>query len=775
MAHTHISQHASTAHRAAHRASPPLIAIDGVYDEVCAGGVGNTAFVMRTLDGVSLTVRSGELVLLHGGVASGAASLMTLLNGNRTPRRGTRRVATGVQLRHGRISGNAAAGIVHGWLKGGTDAKPPANGRVVYMLRVRTDRNAATILSPELADRTAHSADAFHVWAAWATALKAQGCSVVLQVGDHPMVSFASRSARVASEPYPLSHRALPDQHAVYEPAAVPPHRRSRSQRLERSRFAEVANRAIRHIQPRPNPDGFRILTMALGRIVKEEVSRDSTDPIHSIANPSYGPAFYGPTVPVPTPVAIMPEFRLYNTLTRRVEPFAPADGHTVRMYTCGPTVYNPAHLGNFRTFLFEDLLRRAFRLAGWQVQQVMNLTDVDDKIIRKAAETGQSITEVTAPYTALFHQDRKYLRIEDAEVYPKATEHIPEMIALVERLVANGVAYSADDGTVYFSIDKFADYGKLSQLDKRELRTGAGGRVLQDEYAKENAQDFALWKAAKAEDEATGAAWDSPWGRGRPGWHLECSAMAMKYLGETFDLHAGGIDLIFPHHEDEIAQSEAATGKTFARCWCHGEFLLTDGSKMAKRVGNVANVVELREQRISGTVYRHFVFSAHYRQQLNMGDDALEASQTAVRRIGTFAERLLTASGGTPALAEAATKAESAFIEALYDDLNAPRGMAALFTFITEANRELDVGGTDVAALERARAAFRLMDSVLDLVPDNTLEAELEGWATERLAARQAARERRDFQSADAIRDEMLARGILIEDTANGTRWRRM
>jgi len=466
-----------------------------------------------------------------------------------------------------------------------------------------------------------------------------------------------------------------------------------------------------------------------------------------------------------------MPEFRLYNTLTRRVEPFAPADGQTVRMYTCGPTVYNFAHLGNFRTFLFEDLLRRAFRLAGWQVEQVMNLTDVDDKIINKAAREGLTITEVTAPFTVQFHADRRYLRIEDAERYPEATTHIPEMIELVERLVAKGVAYVADDGSVYFAIDRFADYGKLSQLDKREIRAGA--RVAQDEYAKENAQDFALWKAAKPEDEATGAAWDSPWGRGRPGWHLECSAMAMKYLGETFDLHAGGIDLIFPHHEDEIAQSEAATGKTFARCWCHGEFLLTDGAKMAKRVGNVANVVELREQGISGTVYRHFVFNAHYRKQLNLGDESLEQSREAVNRIGVFAQRLMDARGGTAALAEAATHAEQVFIEALYDDLNAPRAMAALFTFITAANRELDAGGADVASLERARAAFRLMDGVLDLVPERDVDGELAAWVEERLTARREARARRDFSVADAVRDELVARGILIEDTASGTRWR--
>jgi len=249
-----------------------------------------------------------------------------------------------------------------------------------------------------------------------------------------------------------------------------------------------------------------------------------------------------------------MADFRLYNTLTRQVEPFAPADGTTVRMYTCGPTVYNPAHLGNFRTFLFEDLMRRAIALRGWSVQQVMNLTDVDDKIIKRAQEQGKSITDVTEPVIDIFHRDREFLRIQRAEAYPKATEFIPQMIALVERLVARGVAYQADDRSVYFAIARFPAYGKLSRLDTREVQSGA--RVLQDDYSKENAQDFALWKAAKPEDEATSAAWDSPWGRGRPGWHLECSAMAMELLGETLDVHCGGIDLIFPHHEDEIAQS---------------------------------------------------------------------------------------------------------------------------------------------------------------------------------------------------------------------------
>ncbi|OYV66936.1 MAG: cysteine--tRNA ligase, partial [Gemmatimonadetes bacterium 21-71-4] len=369
------------------------------------------------------------------------------------------------------------------------------------------------------------------------------------------------------------------------------------------------------------------------------------------------------------------PEFRLYNTLTRRVEPFAPADGATVRLYSCGPTVYNPAHLGNFRTFLFNDLLRRALRLRGWQVRQAMNLTDVDDKIIKRASEQGVTIGEITGPVTAVFQADREYLRIEPAERYPRATEFIPQMIALVERLVKAGVAYQADDGSVYFAIARFPHYGRLSRLDTREIRAGA--RVAQDDYAKENAQDFALWKAAKDEDERVGAAWDSPWGRGRPGWHLECSAMAMDLLGDTLDIHTGGVDLVFPHHEDEIAQSEAATGKPFARFWCHGAFLLTDGTKMAKRVGNVSTVQGLREARVSAAAIRHFVFSAHYRKELNLSDEALEASAEAVRRVGDFAERLAQAAGGTPALAMAADEGVAAFEAALYDDLNAPRAVA--------------------------------------------------------------------------------------------------
>ena len=471
-----------------------------------------------------------------------------------------------------------------------------------------------------------------------------------------------------------------------------------------------------------------------------------------------------------------MTEFRLYNTLTRQVEPFAPADGRTVRMYTCGPTVYNPAHLGNFRTFLLGDLTRRAFALRGWEVRQVMNLTDVDDKIIKRALEQGQTITEVTAPVVEIFHQDREYLRIQPAEQYPMATDYIPQMIALVERLVAKGVAYQAEDGSVYFGIDKFPGYGKLSRIDTREIRSGA--RVLQDDYTKENAQDFALWKAAKPEEEASGAVWDSPWGRGRPGWHLECSAMAMDLLGETLDLHSGGIDLVFPHHEDEIAQSEAATGKTFARVWSHGAFLLTDGTKMAKRVGNVLTVKGLRENGVSAAALRLFVFNTHYRKELNLSDEALEAAIQGVRRIGDFHDRLFAEAtlrnGGTAELAIAADEAVAEAEAALFDDLNGPEALAALFDFIRRANAELDRKGGDRSAVERARAAFERINGVLDVVPERAgPDAELAEWIAERLDARKAARARRDFAEADRIRAELTARGVTIEDAGGETRWK--
>ncbi len=467
-----------------------------------------------------------------------------------------------------------------------------------------------------------------------------------------------------------------------------------------------------------------------------------------------------------------MSEFLLYNTLTRAVEPFAPADGRCVRMYTCGPTVYNPAHLGNFRTFLFEDLLRRSLALRGWSVEQVMNLTDVDDKIIIRASAQRKTIREVTDPVVEIFHAHRAFLRIQPAEHYPRATDYIPQMIALVERLVERGVAYQADDQSVYFAIDKFPGYGRLSRLDTREIRSGA--RVSQDEYTKENAQDFALWKSAKEEDERAEAAWDSPWGRGRPGWHLECSAMAMDILGETIDLHAGGVDLIFPHHEDEIAQSEAATGKVFARTWCHGEFLLVDSAKMAKRVGNVWGVAELEGEGLDGASARYFMFSTHYRQQLNLSSEALEASRRAVRRIGDFAERLAAAVSAPSALSSVAVEAEADFRAALANDLNAPTALSVLMVFLNRANALLDQGGSDVAALARARSAFAVMDGVLDVVPTPVVaDAGMAEWVEGMIARRAAARVRRDFAESDLIRAQLTGRGVVLEDGPSGTTWK--
>jgi cysteinyl-tRNA synthetase len=349
-------------------------------------------------------------------------------------------------------------------------------------------------------------------------------------------------------------------------------------------------------------------------------------------------------------------------------------------------------------------------------------------------------------------------------------------MIALVEKLVANGVAYVADDKSVYFAIGKFPAYGRLSRLDTREIKSGA--RVIQDDYSKENAQDFALWKSAREEDEATGAAWDSPWGRGRPGWHLECSAMAMDLLGETLDLHCGGIDLVFPHHEDEIAQSEAATGMIFSRVWCHGAFLLTDGAKMAKRVGNVSTVEGLREARVSSAAIRHFVFNTHYRKELNLSHEALDASRQAVRRVGDFVTRLESDStrqlGGTAELAHAAKEAVEQAEAALFDDLNAPEAMAALFDFIRRANAELDKRGGDSRSVDAALEAFRRINSVLDIIPDHEeADSDLAAWVAERLDARKAARQRRDFAEADRIRGELSQKNVLIEDGPAGTSWK--
>lgn len=477
------------------------------------------------------------------------------------------------------------------------------------------------------------------------------------------------------------------------------------------------------------------------------------------------------------------PPFLLYDTMARQVEPFAPADGTTVRLYTCGPTVYNFAHIGNFRTFLFEDLLRRTFALRGWRVDQAMNLTDVEDKIIAKAVRERVQIGDVTAPMITQFFKDLDYLKIQHAEHYPRATEYIPQMIALVQRLEERGLAYRADDGSVYFAIRRFPAYGRLSRLDTREIMAGA--RVSSDDYSKENAQDFALWKAAKPEDEQTGAAWDSPWGRGRPGWHLECSAMAMEILGQTLDLHCGGVDLIFPHHEDEIAQSEGATGVTFSRHWCHGEFLLMEGAKMAKRVGNVVTVADLQAEGIPAAAVRHLIYNTHYRQVLNLTDEGLEASRAAVTHLAELAERLDSPIPvtGTERMQTVEAELQFAIREALFDDLNSPRALAAVFNFVRSANADLDRKGGFPEAVDRAKRGLQFIEDALGIVPPKRLmgtypprpedgDDDLRGWVNGKLKERAEARAVRDFAKSDAIRDELAKNGVQIKDSGVGTTW---
>ncbi len=489
----------------------------------------------------------------------------------------------------------------------------------------------------------------------------------------------------------------------------------------------------------------------------------------------------------------------LYNTMTRRVEPFTPIAPPRVTLYTCGPTIWNFAHIGNFRTFVFEDLLRRWLEACGYEVFHIMNLTDVDDRIIAEAGKRGASIREFTEPYAVAFFTDRDFLRIRPAHVYPRATEFVGPMIRLVARLLQLGVAYRGEDGSIYFSIERFPGYGRLSQLEKRELRAGASARVSTDEYAKEDARDFALWKAAKPEDEAAGAAWDAPFGRGRPGWHLECSAMALELIGsrygaEVLDIHAGGVDLIFPHHEDEVAQSCAYTGQAeFARVWMHGEFLNVRGVKMSKRYGNYTTPRDLRDDGVDPGAIRLLMFQTHYRQKLDLTDEALAGAREGARRLGEFGRRLEAAAGPAddPGLAAAAARLRVGFTAALNDDLSAPAAVGRVFEFVAEANRLMDRGERPGPA---ATAVWRLTNQVLDAAtapqvarvagtagadgpdgpplpetPPGTPEDSMQ-WAQAWAARRAEAKARRDFGEADRIRGLLAAQGFEVRDARGGT-----
>jgi cysteinyl-tRNA synthetase len=474
---------------------------------------------------------------------------------------------------------------------------------------------------------------------------------------------------------------------------------------------------------------------------------------------------------------------QFFNTLTRRLEEFVPLREGRVGMYVCGPTIYAPPHIGNMRTFFFADVLHRYLEYRGYEVKFVMNLTDVDDKTIAGALKQGISLDRYTERFAELLFRNLDALGVRRADVYPRATHYIPQMVELIQRLEERGLAYSAE-GSVYFDISEFPDYGKLSRVDVSAGRRGE--RVAADEYEKGDVRDFALWKAAKPEDEEVGAVWDTPWGAGRPGWHIECSVMSMSELGETFDIHGGGVDLVFPHHEDEIAQSEGATGRPFARYWLHGEFLLIDGEKMAKSLGNVYSLQDLLDRGVKGSSVRYLFLTAHYRSKLNFTFEGLQAAAEAVRRLRQTVERLRAHPAelharpdDRPRLQESAQAALGSFAAAMDDDLNTSVALSALWELVREVNARLDELGT--RSITRAEAgvaldAFHRMDSVLGLLElagaESAVDQELAAWVEERIAERQEARKQRDFARADAIRDELAGRGVVVEDTPLGPRW---
>ena len=488
---------------------------------------------------------------------------------------------------------------------------------------------------------------------------------------------------------------------------------------------------------------------------------------------------------------------RLYNTLSGQVEELKPQPGQPLGMYACGPTVYDYGHIGNFRTFIHVDILRRFLKLQGMPLRHVMNITDVDDKIMAKAAAAGQSIGDYTAKYEAAFLEDLKALGIEQPEYLARATENISLMVGLIEKLVERGCAYRGENGSYYFRIASFPGYGKLSKKDLAGMEDGA--RVDVDEYDKDSARDFALWKAAKPDE----FHWDTELGPGRPGWHIECSAMATAYLGETFDLHTGGEDLMFPHHENEIAQSESASGKTFARHWMHIRFLLVEGKKMSKSLGNFYTLRDLLLRGYKASAIRFLLTAVPYRNQLNFTFEGLTESTNAVERLRTFAQRMRTGefpAGSNASVLEATARADRNFIASLEDDLNTAEARAAIFELVRLANSSADRGELrhdnvapilDVLAkfdqvfavledhddavtrfaLDWAAKENRLNDSTAELVAGYSLSAEaIDKLVEERTQARKA----RNFARADAIRKELAEKGILLEDSADGVRWHR-
>ena len=460
-----------------------------------------------------------------------------------------------------------------------------------------------------------------------------------------------------------------------------------------------------------------------------------------------------------------------YNTLTQELEPFTPLQDNIVRMYTCGPTVYNYVHIGNLRTFTFQDVLRRWLRANGYVLDHVMNITDIEDKIIRSAAQAGQSIYEYTAKYAAAFLEDMATLRLEQPERIVKATDHIGEMVEAVQTLTEKGFTYKSD-GSVYYRIASFPSYGKLSHNDFSGIRAGA--RVDVDEYDKADARDFVLWKAQK--DGEPG--WEAPIGKGRPGWHIECSVMAMKYLGQTLDIHTGGVDLTFPHHENEIAQSEAISGKQFARFWLHAEHLSIEAQKMSKSAGNFYTLRDLMAMGYTPEAVRYLLASVPYRKKLNFTFDGLKAAATSIDRLRNYKLRLDSAKfaqGANQDLIARAEAAKKAFVDALNDDLNTAEALGATFEYVRDTNTAMDAGQFLAGNVAGALEFLALFDSVFDVLKPTSKSGGLSDQEVEALIEeRTQSKKSRNFARADQIRAELSEKGIILEDTKEGVRWKR-
>jgi cysteinyl-tRNA synthetase len=455
--------------------------------------------------------------------------------------------------------------------------------------------------------------------------------------------------------------------------------------------------------------------------------------------------------------------------MTRQKEDFHPIEPGKVNMYTCGPTVYNYPHIGNYRAYMFEDLLRRYLKYRNYQVTQVMNLTDVEDKIIRDSQQTGLTLDAFTQQYKTAFFADLKTLNIEAAEVYPEATTHIPEMVQMIQILIDRGYAYEVS-GSVYYRIDRFPNYGKLAHFDLGELQRGASGRIDIDEYDKDDVHDFALWKAWSPDDGSI--YWDTALGRGRPGWHIECSAMSMKYLGSHFDIHTGGEDNIFPHHENEIAQSEAATGQQFVNYWLHCRHLLVDNQKMSKSLGNFYTLRDLLEQGYKPKGLRYALLSTHYRQPMNFTLDGLSGAENAVQRLMDFMNALQAAEGDGEDVSALLQQTQTRFEEALDDDLNIAGALGAIFEMVREVNRAIAERQLSPAAAEQVTTLMRRFDTVLGiLADDDAIDARAEAL----LLKRQEARQQRNFARADAIRDELQQMGYAVDVSPHGSRLTRL